>query len=107
VTSEWDPRNVFDVFGDECARRILALASEQPHSAESLAEHLTISQPTVYRRLDVLEDYDLIHEDNRVDESGHHYTAYETNIESARFDVVDGEITIELTLTRDPLEPIE
>ena len=104
---EWNPQNVFDVFGDERARRILTLASERPRSAEALAERLEVSQPTVYRRLDVLEDHDLLRQERRVDGDGHHHKAYETTLESARFDVEDGEFVIDLTLTRDPMEPVE
>lgn len=56
VGKGWNSRTVFDVFGDERSRRILTLASERPRSAEALTERLEVSQPTVYRRLDVLED---------------------------------------------------
>ena len=107
VGKEWSPRNVFDVFGDERARRILTLASERPRSAEALAERLEVSQPTVYRRLDVLEDHDLLRQDRRVDDDGHHHKVFETTLESARFDIEDGEFVIDLTLTRDPMEPVE
>ena len=106
MAREWNPRNVFDVLGDERARRILALASERPRSAEELAERLEVSGPTVYRRLDVLEDHDLLRQDRRVDDDGHHHKVYETTLESARFDVEDGEFVIDLTLTRDPMEPV-
>ena len=102
----WNPRNVFDVFGDERCRRILTLASERPRSAEALTERPEVSQPTVYRRLDVLEDQDLLRRDRRVDD-GHHHKVYETALESARFDVEDGEFVIDFTLSRDPMERVE
>ncbi len=102
MSSEWDPANVFDVFGDESARRILALAAERSRSAEELADNLAIAQPTVYRRLDVLEARDLVRTDRRIDDDGHHYEVYETTLESATFELVDGEVVVDLTLTRDP-----
>lgn len=104
---EWDPQNVFDVFGDEGARRILALASEQPVSAEEIAAELAISQPTVYRRLDVLEDYDMLRQERRVDDDGHHHKEFRTTLESAEFDVRDGEFVIDLTLSQDPVEGVD
>jgi pentose-5-phosphate-3-epimerase len=32
---------------------------------------------------------------------------YETTLESARFDIEDGEFVIDITLTRDPMERVE
>ena len=40
---EWNPRNVFGVFGDQRTRLILTLASERPRSTEALAERLEVS----------------------------------------------------------------
>ncbi|MUW14500.1 HTH domain-containing protein [Halorubrum sp. CBA1125] len=53
MAKEWDPETVFDVFGREEIRGILALADEEPMSAEDLAARLSVSQPTVYRYIDV------------------------------------------------------
>jgi len=51
---EWNTSDVFDVFGDELARRILVLASERPVSADELADLLYVSEPTVYGGLNAL-----------------------------------------------------
>lgn len=107
MSKEWDPRNVFDVFGSESARRILALAAERPRSAEELAESLQVSQPTVYRRLDVLQDYDLVREDTRLDDEGNHYKAYETALERATFEVQSGEFVVDLEFVHDPLDEVD
>lgn len=107
MSKEWNPRNLLDVLGDEGGRRILALASEEPRTAEELAENLTVSQPTVYRRLDALEDHDLVREERFVDDEGHPRQRYRTALESAEFEVRDGEFVIDVTLTADPLEPVD
>lgn len=104
---EWNPRNLFDVLGDESARRIVALASERPRTAEELADNLAVSQPTVYRRLDVLEAHDLVREERFVDEDDHPRKRYRTTLESAEFDVRDGEFVITVTLTNDPTDSVE
>lgn len=102
--SEWTPQNVFDVLGDESARRILALTSERPRSAEELADNIEIAQPTVYRRLEALEAQDLVRSERRLDDDGHHVTAYEATLETATVDLQDGEVVIDMTLARDPVE---
>lgn len=101
MTSEWDPENLFDVFGNELARETLVLANAEPMSADELAAHCDHSQPTVYRRLNTLEEYDLVAEEQEVDPDGHHYKSYETKLRDVRFTVEDGGFTIDLRLRQD------
>lgn len=101
MSDGWDPDNVMDVFGNEYARQILALGSVEPMSAEEMAEVLDASQPTVYRRLNVLLAYDLLKERTRVDDDGHHYKTFETSLRSVTFEVEDGGINVDMELRRD------
>lgn len=104
MAREWDPKNVFDVFGHEEIRRILALADEEAMSAEELAERLSVSQPTVYRRINVCQEYGLLSEETRIDEEGNHYKVYETTLERISFEVDSGGFDVSIELRRDVLE---
>jgi DNA-binding transcriptional ArsR family regulator len=97
VTGEWDAETLFDVFERETARKILALTSVEPMSAQALAERTEESEPTIYRRLDVLEEYGLVSERTNTDADGNHYSVYETNLESVCFELKDGGFTIDVT----------
>lgn len=101
MPSEWDPETVFDVLGNEHARQILALASVKPVSADELAAHTDASQPTVYRRVNVLKEYDMLAEQRTLDEEGNHYKTYRTSLEEACFAVEDGGFTVEVEHRRD------
>ncbi|MUW14815.1 helix-turn-helix domain-containing protein [Halorubrum sp. CBA1125] len=101
MAKEWDPETVFDVFGREEIRRILALADEEPMSAEDLAARLSVSQPTVYRRIDVCQEYDLLAEETRIDEEGNHYKVYETTLERICFAVESGGFDVNIELRRE------
>lgn len=107
VSKEWDPDTLFDVFGSESARNILALASVESMSAHELADHLDISEPTVYRRLNVLQNYDLVAEDTRIDDDGNHYKTYETNLERVAFEIDEGEFVVDVRLKRDLVDQFE
>lgn len=98
---DWNPETIFDVLGSELARRILALAAIRPFSAEEFAEHCDTSKPTVYRRLNVLHEYDLLVERRAIDDEGNHYKTYETALESIRFAVEEGRFAVDVELTRD------
>lgn len=101
MTAEWDPTTVFDVLGNEHARQILALASVQPVSAEDLAAHTDASQATVYRRVNVCQEYDMLREETELDDVGNHYKTYRTALETVQFEVEEGGFTIEIELRQD------
>ncbi len=73
---------ILDTIGDEHARRLLASVSIEPKSAKDIAEECDLSLPTVYRRIETLEEYDLVKDRTLVAEDGNHYKVYESNFES-------------------------
>lgn len=107
MSKEWDPDSLFDVFGSETARGILALASVEPCSAQQLAARLDVSEPTVYRRLDALLNYDLVSENTNLDEDGNHYKTYETNLDRIAFEIDDGEFVVDVRLHRSVVDQFE
>jgi len=101
VSKEWEPENVFDVLGSEVARQILALASLRPLSATELAEHCGVSEPTIYRRIHALQEYDMLDEQMELDDDGHHYKQFRTNLKEARVRVEQGQFDIDIQLKKD------
>ncbi|MFB6172415.1 MAG: ArsR/SmtB family transcription factor [Haloarculaceae archaeon] len=87
MSKEWKPETVFDVLASDVARHILVAASDEPMSADELAEACDTSLPTVYRRVDVLEEYDFLAADRVLDAKGNHYKTFETTLERIAFDV--------------------
>lgn len=73
---------ILNTIGDEHARTVLAAISREPGSAKDLNERLEFSQPTIYRRLDLLLENDLINERTLVADDGNHYKEYECNFDS-------------------------
>ena len=101
VSADWEPETVFDILGDEEARRILAAADIEPVSAQELAEGLGVSEATVYRRVDACTEYDLLVERTRVDGDGNHFTVYETTLQRACVEVENGGYDVNIELRRD------
>ncbi|MFB6353165.1 MAG: HTH domain-containing protein [Halobacteriales archaeon] len=104
---EWDPSDVFDVFGDSLARRILVLASERPLSADDLAEQLDVSRPTIYRRVNALRNYDLLRERQQIDADGNHYQRFETTLKRVTLEIGDGGYDVSLTMRQRLAEQFE
>lgn len=61
---------------------LLEAAAAEPQSAKQLAERCGMSLPTVYRRLELLQEHALVTERTEVAEDGNHYSVYECNFES-------------------------
>lgn len=45
---------------DETTRQILAKTSSEPMTVNELATHVDASKPTIYRRIERLEEHDLV-----------------------------------------------
>lgn len=104
---EWDPSDLFDVFGDALARRILVLASERPVSVGDLADQLAASRPTIYRRVNALIDYDLLRERQEIGRSGNHYQTFETTLQRVAFEIGGGGYDISLTMRQSLADQFE
>ena len=73
---------ILDTIGDKHARRVLAAISREPKSAKELSEECDLSLPTVYRRIEMLDEYDIVTDQTLVADDGNHYKVYESNFES-------------------------
>lgn len=104
---EWDPEDIFDVLGSELARHILVLASDESRSARQLAERCGASLPTVYRRVDALQEYGLLDEELRIDEQGNKFRLFETRLNRVCFEVDDDGFDVDVEFRRDTVDQFE
>jgi predicted transcriptional regulator len=88
--------DILDTIGDEHARRVLASISREPKSAKELAEECDLSLPTIYRRVELLEEHDLVKDRTLVAEDGNHYKVYESNFESTVISLEDDEYRVRI-----------
>jgi DNA-binding transcriptional ArsR family regulator len=103
VSEDWDLAAVLDLLSDEYARAILAATSVEPMSANELSDQCDASPPTVYRRIEWLQEYELLEEQTRVELSGNHHKVYSATLDEFSMDLDDGafEATIERTSRAD------
>ncbi|AWB26508.1 ArsR/SmtB family transcription factor [Halococcoides cellulosivorans] len=91
--------DVLDTIGDEHAREVLAAVSREPLSAKELADECDLSKPTVYRRLELLEEHDLVTDRTLVADDGNHYKVFESNFESTVISLEDDEYHVRIYRT--------
>jgi DNA-binding transcriptional ArsR family regulator len=87
---------VLDTIGDQHARTVLAAISRDPRSAKQLAEDCELSLPTIYRRLDLLQEHDLVTERTAIADDGNHYNVYECNFDSTVIALKDDEYKVRI-----------
>ncbi|RLM51794.1 helix-turn-helix domain-containing protein [Halorubrum sp. Atlit-28R] len=88
--------SVVELLADPYARDILAAASEEAVDAAMLAERLDADLSTVYRRLEALEEHDLVRSRVRPRRDGHHYNVYRTRLRRVTVDIEDGEYRVDI-----------
>ena len=86
--------DILDTIGDHQARQILALLSQRPLPAKEIGEVLDFSLPTVYRRLEILKEHDLVCSETLVRENGNHYKVFRCNFDSTVISLEDAEYSI-------------
>ena len=87
---------ILDTIGDQHARRVLAAISREPQSAKELAEECDMSLPTIYRRIEMLTEYELVKDRTLVADDGNHYKVYESNFESTVISLEDQEYKVRI-----------
>lgn len=100
-----DDDAVLAVLDDEYARDILAQLTTEPMSVEELCTACGMSDATAYRRLNELEEIDLVTNHQALDPDGHHYKRYVAKVEDVTVTFADG--TYEVTVTRAAKDPAE
>ncbi|WP_255149760.1 ArsR/SmtB family transcription factor [Halorarius halobius] len=78
---EVPPAELFALLDDEYARGILRATNSTAMSAPQLAERLNVSRPTVYRRVERLQELGLLAEATEVDDDGHHRSIYRSRLD--------------------------
>jgi DNA-binding response OmpR family regulator len=79
--------DVLDALGDEKTRRCCRVLNGSERSAREVAELTGYSLPTVYRRLNVLRQAELIESRTQIDPDGDHYEAFTTVTERITIDL--------------------
>ncbi|WP_253737491.1 ArsR/SmtB family transcription factor [Halohasta salina] len=79
---------------DSYARRILAVLTDDPHRGRELADACEFSRPTVYRRLNRLEDAGIVDSELRIDPGGNHCKEFFIQRDAVEVTIADGSLTV-------------
>lgn len=87
---------ILDTIGDAYARDVLAAICREPQSVKDVSRELGYSTQTVYRRIDLLEEHDLVSSRTRIAEDGNHHQVYDSNFDGVLISVDDAEYDVEI-----------
>jgi len=88
--------DILDTIGDDNTREVLAAISEDPRSAKELAEACELSLPTVYRRVEMLKDHELVVSETTVADDGNHYETFKSNFDGTVIRLRDDEYDVRI-----------
>lgn len=94
MANEWQPNDIFDILGDERVQAIFQLTARRSMSATELIDELDASSSSIYRRISVLTERNLLHERNSVERDGNHYNVYQPNFDHATIRLDDTGLSV-------------
>ncbi|AGB36800.1 helix-turn-helix domain-containing protein [Natronococcus occultus] len=100
VSEEDDVRSILTALNDADCRTILEELGDSDAylSASELSDRCDVPLSTTYRKLELLEDADLLEEKLRIRQSGRHASEYDQRVDGIRISV-DGEDGVALELS--------
>lgn len=81
---------VLNVLGDQKARHCLSYLVDNSATAKEIGNATRYSLPTVYRRLNALNQANLIEEQTQIDPDGNHVKTFTAVAEQVRINIADG-----------------
>jgi DNA-binding transcriptional ArsR family regulator len=83
------PTELIALLNDEYVREILARIHNEAKPARALAEECDVSRPTVYRRLNRLQDAGLVKEGMQYETNGHHRRTFRLAVEESTLELAE------------------
>lgn len=99
MSDERPIEEILDTMGDQHARRLLIALSRDQLSAKDLSSETGLSLPTIYRRIEMLKEHDLVSERTIVAEDGNHYRVFECNFNSTLIRLSEDEFDVRIYRT--------
>jgi len=97
VSEDLDIETVAGLLEDETARTLLTQTSQEPMSARTLKQQCDASGPTIYRRLEQLQECNLVVERTEPDpDGGHHRKVYAPNLRRVTVTLQDGDMDLSI-----------
>jgi DNA-binding transcriptional ArsR family regulator len=97
------PDDLFELLNDDHVRRILRATRGEALPARELIDRCDASKPTVYRRLNRLEDAGLVTSRQTYDPDGHHRQTFRSTLEAVTVALTDDGIEADVaTVDRRP-----
>ena len=104
MSKAWDPDDIFDVLASEDVRRILVATNVRSMSVKELADICDRSLATIYRRIQAMENYNLVSEEITRDADGTQYSEYKSELNEITISVEEGQLDININIEKDTVD---
>jgi hypothetical protein len=104
VSKAWNPDDIFDVLASEDVRQILVATNVRSMSVKELADICDRSLATIYRRIQAMENYNLVSEEITRDADGTQYSEYKSELNEITISVEEGQLDININIEKDTVD---
>lgn len=95
-----DAETALGLLVEDSVREALQTVDSQALSVKEIAERCDVSGPTMYRKVNVLEELDLLEAETRIDPNGNHVTVYRSNVDRVDVSLDPGEDDLDVEVVR-------
>jgi predicted transcriptional regulator len=96
-----DTEALLSILSDDYAREILKAVSSDPLPAPEIAARLDFSKPTVYRRLNRLEEIGVVETSLAYDPDGHHRKQFRATLDQVVLSIDTDDIAVDQAFESD------
>ncbi|CCC40014.1 ArsR/SmtB family transcription factor [Haloquadratum walsbyi] len=104
MSKAWNPDDIFDVLASEDVRQILVATNVRSMSVKELADICDRSLATIYRRIQAMENYNLVSEEITRDADGTQYSEYKSELNEITISVEEGQLDININIEKDTVD---
>lgn len=99
VTATESIQGVLDALDDAECRAILEVTTGGSMTAAEIADECDLPSSTAYRKIDLLDDADLLTEELRIRRSGKHVSEYTCAVDDVTLSVSEGGVELSVSRT--------
>ncbi|MEF8783860.1 MAG: winged helix-turn-helix domain-containing protein [Haloarculaceae archaeon] len=101
-TPDVSGEELLELLGDEYTRCVLRAVTDRPRTGPEIADAADVSKATVYRRLERLEEADLVVSTQKLDPDGHHCKEFHAVVTGIDFEFGQGGLSVSVRTDEQP-----
>jgi Fe2+ or Zn2+ uptake regulation protein len=104
MDDDGEVKDIVDLLSDDYNWRILEHTREEAKPVDALSEICNADPSTIYRRIERLQDADLVEDQQELDPEGHHYKVYAATLDHVTITLDENGFVVDVERAESPAD---